>query len=183
MSVARRSPTFLRRTAGNPAIRAGKDGTNAGNLPASASNFFTSASVRATNAGNLFMNASVRVTIAGNISTSASVRAAIARNLFTIAGNLATGEGENGSKSGKNAGKHLPPGESGQKATVGRQTSAKGQASRQPARLTRLMKGAAAGQFFATMFGPSHSIFWPARSDTQPSSMISVSCAPTAKRE
>ena len=46
-----------------------------------------------------------------------------------------------------------------------------------------LINGAASGQFFATIFGPSHSIFWPARKDTQPSSMISVRRAAISKRE
>ena len=53
----------------------------------------------------------------------------------------------------------------------------------QPERSCRRMYCAAWGQFFATILGPSHSIFWPARKDTQPSNMISVRRAATSKRE
>ena len=57
------------------------------------------------------------------------------------------------------------------------------QDSAKPLRLSRLMNWAASGALVATMFGPSHSSFLPTRRETQPSSMISVSCAPTAMRE
>src|ERR1700677_2321783 len=53
----------------------------------------------------------------------------------------------------------------------------------QPERFSRLMNGAASGQFLAIILGPSHSIFWPARKDTQPSSMISVRREVISKRE
>lgn len=53
----------------------------------------------------------------------------------------------------------------------------------QPARFSRLMNGAASGQFFARRCSPSHSMRLPMRNETQPSSMISASCPPMAKRE